>query len=89
MDRKQEVMIALGAAIGTNCIPCFDHLYGKARELKLDEKEILAAIETAYKVKNGAALFLKNAVSEVAGEPNDSQPTCCDAFSENGCNGNC
>ena len=68
MDRKQEVMIALGAAIGANCIPCFDHLYAKAKELKLDDNDISTAIETAYKVKNGATLFLKNAVSEICSE---------------------
>jgi hypothetical protein len=30
-------MVAMGAAIGANCIPCFDHLYAKARELRLSE----------------------------------------------------
>lgn len=37
MDTKTEVMVAMGAAIGANCIPCFDHLYAKARELRLSE----------------------------------------------------
>jgi hypothetical protein len=89
MDRKQEVMIALGAAIGANCIPCFDHLYAKAKELKLDDNDISTAIETAYKVKNGATLFLKNAVSEVSGMESTVEGPCCEAASGSGCDGTC
>ena len=40
MDEKTEIMIALGVAIGVNCIPCFDHLYSRSREIKLEEDEI-------------------------------------------------
>ena len=25
MDEKTEILVALGVAIGVNCIPCFDH----------------------------------------------------------------
>ena len=43
MDQKTEIMVALGVAIGANCIPCFDHLYSKSRELKIemDERNVL------------------------------------------------
>ena len=51
MDSKTQVMVALGAAIGVNCIPCFDHLYGKAKEVGLGEDDIRDIILTAYKVK--------------------------------------
>ena len=36
MDEKTEIMVALGVAIGVNCIPCFDHLYSKSQEVKLE-----------------------------------------------------
>jgi len=80
MDRKQEVMVALGAAIGANCIPCFDHLYARAKEMNLDDNDIRIAIETGFKVKNGAMVFIKNAVSDVVGELQNDQQTCCEAF---------
>ena len=79
MDEKTQVLVALGAAMGVNCIPCFDHIYSKAREADLDETEIKAAIEIADKVKNGAAVFLKNAVREVVGDMPSSESSCCAA----------
>ena len=38
MDQKTEIMVALGVAIGVNCIPCFDHLYSKIDTLKDNDK---------------------------------------------------
>ncbi len=60
MDSRTQVMVALGAAIGVNCIPCFDHLYGRATEEGLGEEETRDIIQTAYKVKNGATAFIKH-----------------------------
>ena len=77
MDSKTQVMVALGAAIGVNCIPCFDHLYAKAKEVGLGEADVREAILTAYKVKNGAATFLKQAIDEQVGIlDNEAQPCC-------------
>lgn len=85
MDSKEQVMVALGAAIGVNCIPCFDHLYGKAREVGLGDQEIRDIVATAYKVKNGAATFLKKAVDEQAGEVENSEQACCSPVTECTC----
>jgi len=77
MDSKTQVMVALGAAIGVNCIPCFDHLYGKAKGVGLGDDDIRDIILTAYKVKNGASTFLKHAIDEQVGiVDNDEQPCC-------------
>ena len=77
MDKKTEVMVALGAAIGVNCIPCFDHLYSKAKEIHMDDEDIKKIVEIAGKVKNGASTFLKQAISDVVGDVNDfRQPSC-------------
>ena len=77
MDSKTQVMVALGAAVGVNCIPCFDHLYGKAREVGLDEEEIQQTILTAYKVKNGASTFLKHAIQDQIAVPGNEEQSCC------------
>jgi hypothetical protein len=77
MDKRTEVMVALGAAIGANCIPCFDHLYAKAKEVGLEDAEIRWAVETGFKVKNGAQNFMKNAVGEMTGEFHKDPLPCC------------
>jgi hypothetical protein len=77
MDEKTEIMIALGVAIGVNCIPCFDHLYSRSQEIKLEEDEIRAIAEIANKVKNGASIFMKNTIAETLGDaPTEEQPCC-------------
>ena len=85
MDEKTEIMVALGVAIGVNCIPCFDHLYAKSREIKLDADEVRAIAEIAGKVKNGASIFMKNTIAEALGDtPNAEQP-CCSQRTESSC----
>ena len=77
MDSKTQVMVALGAAIGVNCIPCFDHLYGKAKEVGIEDEEIRDIVDTAYKVKNGASTFLKHAIDEQVENVVDTDQPCC------------
>jgi 4-carboxymuconolactone decarboxylase len=79
MDRRTELMVSLGTAIGLNCIPCFDRLYAMAREVGLAEKEIQQVAAIAFKVKNGAAMFIKQAVADVVDVPAETEAACCAA----------
>jgi len=85
MDEKTEMMVALGVAIGVNCIPCFDYLYSKSREIKLDENEVRAIAEIASKVKNGASIFMKNAIAETLGDTPTAEHPCCSQTSSTCC----
>jgi len=85
MDEKTEMMVALGVAIGVNCIPCFDYLYSKSREIKLDENEVRAIAEIASKVKNGASIFMKNAIAETLGDTPTAEQPCCSQTSSTCC----
>lgn len=77
MNEKTDVMIALAAAIGANCIPCFDHLYERAKGLGISNEEVLRVAETANKVKTGASIFIKNAINDTMGlKPETDQPCC-------------
>jgi len=76
MDPKTEVMVALGVAIGVNCIPCFDYLYARSKEVGLTNEDVREVCRTADKVKGGAAMFIKNAVIEAAGGPVEAQAGC-------------
>jgi len=48
---KTIELVALGAAIGGNCIPCLEWHYKKCVELGIPKEEIREAIEMANKVK--------------------------------------
>ncbi len=77
MNEKTDVMIALAAAIGANCIPCFDNLYERAKNLGVSNEEVLRVAETANKVKTGASIFIKNAINDTMGlKPETDQPCC-------------
>lgn len=67
MNEKTDVMIALAAAIGANCVPCFDNLYERATGLGVSNEEIRKIAETANKVKTGASIFIKNAINDTMG----------------------
>jgi hypothetical protein len=84
MDSKTEIMVAMGVAIGANCIPCFDHLYARSRELKLSTTDVRAVAAIAGKVKNGAMVFMQNNINETLGDgPLAERPRC--NLAEAGC----
>jgi hypothetical protein len=66
-DEKTVTLICLGAATAANCIPCFEHLYEKARNAGLTEKEIQGAAQLAAVVKKGAHLAIKSTIDELLG----------------------
>jgi len=66
-DEKVVTLICLGAATAANCIPCFEHLYEKALQAGLSQKEIRGAAELASVVKKGAHLALKSTIDELLG----------------------
>ena len=84
MNDKQSVMVAMGVAMGANCIPCFEHIYEKARQAGLSDDEVKQISDIADKVKNGASIFLKNTVYETIGIPRIVEDPC-SAGSEEQC----
>ena len=51
MDEKSKLLICLGAATAANCIPCFEHYFGKAKAGGLKNEEIQEAVDLASQVK--------------------------------------
>ena len=49
-DRDRE-LVAIGAAIASNCVPCTEYHVPAARQAGLDDAEIKEAISLADKVK--------------------------------------
>ena len=65
LDDKIEILIAIGAATASNCIPCFEHLYEKAINSGITLAEIKRASEVAGQVKKGAHIALTNSINEL------------------------
>jgi AhpD family alkylhydroperoxidase len=55
MDEKLKEMIAIGASVTANCIPCIQYHFAKAREIGITEAEIKAAVQVGKLVRKGAA----------------------------------
>lgn len=51
LDVKMKELIAVGAAVAGNCIPCLQWHYNKCRELGVPIEDIKEAIEMAKMVK--------------------------------------
>lgn len=52
MNEKTKELIAIGAAVAGNCIPCLEWHYKKCVELGISKNEIREAIKLADMVKN-------------------------------------
>lgn len=48
-------LVAIGAAIASNCEPCFEFHYDKARKLGVSREDMLRAVTTAQNVKDTPA----------------------------------
>jgi len=55
LDTGIKELIAVGASVSANCQPCVKYHTAKARELKIDEAEIMQAIDVGKMVRKGAA----------------------------------
>jgi len=67
LEDKIEILIAIGAATASNCIPCFEHLYEKAINSGVTFAEIKRASEVAGQVKKGAHIALTNSMNDLIG----------------------
>ena len=64
-DEKIKELIAVGASVSANCHPCVKYHVGKAREMKIDEKEIQQAIDVGKMVRKGAAGQMDELILEI------------------------
>lgn len=54
MDRlssPERELVALGAALGSNCVPCIEYHIPEARKVGLSDQQIQEAIQLADKVR--------------------------------------
>ncbi len=77
MDEKMKVLIALGSSTAANCIPCFEHYYGKAGRYGITDDEIREVVDVAMQVKNGAQITIKNSIRVLLNNGNESPGGSC------------
>ena len=64
LTHRERELIALGAAMGSNCIPCIEHHIPEARKSGLCDGQIKEAIELADKVRQVPARNVLKAALE-------------------------
>ncbi len=76
MDERTKLLICLGASTAANCIPCFEHYFGKAESTGLAPEEIQEAVDLASQVKKGAHLAIKNKIDDAMGRKKEYDLPC-------------
>lgn len=73
LSPTERELVAIGASVASNCIPCVTYHIAKAKKLGLSEAQVAEAIELADKVRQVPARAVLDAVRQdiPAGGPQD------------------
>lgn len=69
LNPRERELVALGAALSSNCIPCIDHHIPLARQLGLTDFQIREAIELADQVRQVPAKNVLAAATQALDGP--------------------
>lgn len=74
-------LVAIGAAIASNCEPCFKYHYDQARKLGVSDLDMRYAVDLAQKVKDTPARAMLNLAERYLGpatpETRAAASSCC------------
>jgi len=70
-------MIAIGASVTANCIPCIQYHVAKAREVGVTDTEIKAAVKVGKMVRKGAAQKWDEEISTLLFASSGQENTTC------------
>lgn len=65
MDEREKELVAVGAAVTANCVPCLKHHLEKARDTGVSDQDIAEAIRVGRMVRAGSARAWDEAAAEV------------------------
>ena len=81
LNNREQSLVALGAALAANCIPCIEFHIPEARKSGLTSGEIKEAVQIADKVRRvPAKMVIQTAMARI-----DVSPTEPDETAEGGC----
>jgi AhpD family alkylhydroperoxidase len=81
-------LVAIGAAIASNCEPCFLYHYDKAQELGVSKEDMLAAVRVAQTVKEAPATSILDLATRYLDEKQDApkkdidEKACCESAAQ-------
>lgn len=67
LDPSERELVALGAAMGSNCVPCIEYHIPEAKKAGLSDLQISAAIRLADKVRQVPARKVLDAALRMVG----------------------
>ena len=86
LNPREHELVALGAALASNCVPCIEFHIQAARKAGLTDAEISEAIELADKIKRVPADKVLDAASRQLSTPTNESiaapGACCSKASE-------
>ena len=68
MDTKMKELIAIGASVTANCVPCLKFHLAKARDAGASEDDVNEAVRLGSMVRKGAAGTWDEEASKVLGQ---------------------
>jgi 4-carboxymuconolactone decarboxylase len=74
LSARDRELVALGAALGSNCVPCIEYHVPQARAAGLGDREIGEAIRLADTVRQVPAVKVLNAALTMIGDAAPSSP---------------
>ena len=83
LNKREQTLVSLGAAIASNCLPCIEYHIPEGRKAGLSDLQIKEAVQVADKVRRvPAGMVLQAALARVgelprgSGESSDSGCGC-------------
>jgi len=73
MDTKMKELIAIGASVTANCVPCLKFHFAKAQEAGASEDEVREAVRVGRMVRKGAAGKWDEEAKSVLGQQTNSE----------------
>ena len=70
LNGREQELVALGAAIASNCVPCIEYHIPEAKKAGLSDPQIKEAVRVADKVRRvPARMVLETALARIAQSP--------------------
>ncbi|MHC4514304.1 MAG: carboxymuconolactone decarboxylase family protein [Planctomycetota bacterium] len=78
LNQREKLLVALGSALGSNCVPCIESILPKARAAEIKDAELQEAVELAEVVRRKPARkVLETARAILMGRPEAENKTPC------------
>jgi len=77
LSSRERELTAIGAAIGSNCIPCIEYHLPLAREAGLTNPQLLEAVRLADRVRQVPASKVLQAATDLLESPTQVEEECC------------